>query len=581
MTQRERQILRWIEENPMISQQELADKAGITRSSAAVHISNLMKQGHIAGRGYIVRTAPYAVVVGGVNMDIGGRPYGKLVPADSNPGQVRMSLGGVGRNIAHNLALLGADVRMLTAFGDDMNAQRIAASCGELGIDISQCLTVPGAATSTYLFLADEKGDMALAVSDMEIYEHVTPAFLAGRAKLLQNAQLIVADTNIPAESLAWLAENIRLPIFADPVSTAKAEKLRPVLGKLHTLKPNRLEAELLSGVRITDRESLDGAVDALLATGLRRVFVSLGADGVYAADHKERLHVPCCPGTLVNATGCGDAAMAAIAWAYLEGTGLADTARAAMAAGADIILEKPVALTEAEGAAIAAASRQYQKQIAVCFSYRFSALVQAAKAAVEAGEIGNLYMIRVRFAHQGPIPGWATTDWFYDPELAGGGAVLDMGIHAIDLVRHLAGEITEVSAFAGTLRKPIKLEDNLVAIFRLAGPCFGYIESGWTSAAGFNGIELMGDKGEITVNYSTNQATVTTGTIHPDGTTAMTTRIIAENGESPWKIQMREFLAAYRDGRPLAPTIDDGVTALKIALAAYQASATGKSVKF
>ena len=350
MTQRERQLLRWIEENPLISQQELADKAGITRSSAAVHISNLMKQGHIAGRGYIVRTAPYIVVVGGVNMDIGGRPYGKLVPADSNPGQVRMSLGGVGRNIAHNLALLGADVRMLTAFGDDMNAQRIAASCGELGIDISQCLTVPGAATSTYLFLADEKGDMALAVSDMDIYAHVTPAFLAGRAKLLQNAQLIVADTNIPAESLAWLAENIRLPIFADPVSTAKAEKLRPVLGKLHTLKPNRLEAELLSGVKIADRASLDRAVDALLATGLRRVFVSLGGDGVYAADHRERLHVPCCPGEMVNTTGCGDAAMAAIAWAYLEGTGLAGTARAAMAAGA-IAMESGETINPAMGA--------------------------------------------------------------------------------------------------------------------------------------------------------------------------------------------------------------------------------------
>ncbi len=65
MTQRERQILKWIEENPLISQQELADKAGIARSSVAVHISNLMKQGHIAGKGYIVRTAPYVVVVGG------------------------------------------------------------------------------------------------------------------------------------------------------------------------------------------------------------------------------------------------------------------------------------------------------------------------------------------------------------------------------------------------------------------------------------------------------------------------------------------------------------------------------------
>ncbi|WP_297210335.1 PfkB family carbohydrate kinase [uncultured Flavonifractor sp.] len=335
MTQRERQLLRWIEENPLISQQELAEKAGITRSSAAVHISNLMKQGHIAGRGYIIRTAPYAVVVGGVNIDIGGRSDKALVPADSNPGQVRMSLGGVGRNIAHNLSLLGVDVRLLTAFGDDMNAQRIAASCGELGIDISQCLTVTGGATSTYLFIADEKGDMALAVSDMEIYQHVTPAFLSARSKLLQNAQLIIVDTNIPSESIAWLADNIKLPIFADPVSTAKAEKLRGVLGKLHTLKPNRLEAELLSGVSITDQAGLDKAVDVLLDTGLRRVFVSLGGDGVYAADHQQRLHMPCCPGRMVNTTGCGDAAMAAIAWAYLEGTGLEDTARAAMAAGA------------------------------------------------------------------------------------------------------------------------------------------------------------------------------------------------------------------------------------------------------
>ena len=61
MTQRERQILNWIKENPMISQQELADKAGITRSSAAVHISNLMKKGYISGKGYIVRTPPTTV----------------------------------------------------------------------------------------------------------------------------------------------------------------------------------------------------------------------------------------------------------------------------------------------------------------------------------------------------------------------------------------------------------------------------------------------------------------------------------------------------------------------------------------
>ena len=335
MTQRERQILRWIEENPLISQQELADKAGIARSSVAVHISNLMKKGHIAGKGYIVSSAPYAVVVGGVNMDIGGVSCAPLVRADSNPGVVRVSLGGVGRNIAHNMALLGVDTRLLTAFGDDGHAQRIAASCGELGIDISRALQVPGERTSTYLFIADERGEMELALSDMDIYRHITPAFLASRAQLLQNAQLVVVDANIPADAIQWLAQHVKPPLFADPVSTAKAEKLRPVLGKLHTLKPNRIEAQLLSGVEITDEASLNRAADALLDTGLRRVLISLGGEGIFAADHNERCHVPCYPGRMVNTTGCGDASMAATAWSYLEGTDLRNTTKAALAAGA------------------------------------------------------------------------------------------------------------------------------------------------------------------------------------------------------------------------------------------------------
>ena len=149
MTQRERQILNWIEADPTISQQELADRAGITRSSVAVHISNLMKKGCIAGKGYIVTRSPYVTVVGGMNMDIGGRPNQKLVGKDSNPGTVRMRPGGVGRNIAHNMSLMGLDVRLVTAFGDDVYAQKLAAVCGELGIDISQSPVIPGGHTST------------------------------------------------------------------------------------------------------------------------------------------------------------------------------------------------------------------------------------------------------------------------------------------------------------------------------------------------------------------------------------------------------------------------------------------------
>ena len=333
MTQRERQILGLIEKDPMISQQALSNELGITRSSVAVHISNLQKKGYIAGKGYVLRSGSYAVVVGGVNVDIGGRPHGRLIQADSNPGKVTTSLGGVGRNIAHNLALLGKDVRMLTAYGEDAHGQRIAASCSELGIDISHALRTTDCATSTYLYITDRDGEMSVALSDMDICQRISPAYLASKLQVLQNAQVVVTDTNIPQESLIYLAETCTAPLFCDPVSTKKAEKLIPILPKIHTLKPNRLEAELLSGVKIHTRQDAERAARVLVKLGVHRVFISLGADGVLACTEDQRLWLPNLPGKMVNTTGCGDAFMAALVWAYLEGTDLRHTALAGLAA--------------------------------------------------------------------------------------------------------------------------------------------------------------------------------------------------------------------------------------------------------
>ena len=335
MTQRERQILELIAANPMISQQELADNLNITRSSVAVHISHLLKTGSIAGKGYVLRTGEYAVVVGGVNVDIGGRSDQKLVAADSNPGKVSISLGGVGRNIAHNMSLMGVDVKMLTAVGEDVHGNRVVESCAQLGIDISHALRPSDCATSTYLYIADDQGEMAIAISDMVICDRITPGYLAANNQVLQNARVVVADTNIPAESLVWLAENCTAPLFCDPVSTIKAEKLKPILHRIHTLKPNRLEAELLSGVPIREKRDAELAAKALIEKGVQRVFISMGADGVYAATADEQLWLRNLPGNMVNTTGCGDSFMAALVWAYLQEMDLRDSALAGLAAGA------------------------------------------------------------------------------------------------------------------------------------------------------------------------------------------------------------------------------------------------------
>ena len=350
MTQRERQILSLIEKDPMISQQALADALNITRSSVGVHISNLEKKGFIAGKGYVLRSGAYAVVVGGVNVDIGGQSFAGLVAADSNPGKVTVSLGGVGRNIAHNMALLGTDVRLLTAYGDDIHGQRVSASCNEIGIDASHALTVHGASTSTYLYIADPEGEMALALSDMSVCEMITPGYLGANQSLLHNARVVVADTNIPQESLVYLAENCKSPLFCDPVSTKKAEKLIPILDKIHTLKPNRLEAELLSGVPVRDKADAEKAVKALMDKGVKRVFLSMGADGVYAADRNNKVWLPNLPGNMVNTTGCGDAYMGALVWAYLEDLDLAETALAGLAA-ASIAMESEETINSAMSA--------------------------------------------------------------------------------------------------------------------------------------------------------------------------------------------------------------------------------------
>lgn len=335
MTQREQQILQLIEADPMISQQQIADILGITRSSTAVHISNLIKKGLIAGKGYVLRSSNYVAVVGGVNVDICGRSFQPLVSADSNPGAVTTSLGGVGRNIAHNMCQMGLEVRLLTAYGDDLNGDRVSASCSQLGIDLRHAVRVPGAATSTYLYLTDPEGEMALAVSDMAVCDQITREYLAANLLVLNNAQAVVADTNIPEDALVYLAENCTAPLFVDPVSTAKARKLRNILQYIHTLKPNQLEAELLTGVKIESKEDVEKAARKLLELGVKRVFITRGAEGVYAASREECLWHPILPGEMVNTTGCGDSFMGALVWAWLEKLDLENTAKAGLAASA------------------------------------------------------------------------------------------------------------------------------------------------------------------------------------------------------------------------------------------------------
>ena len=269
-------------------------------------------------------------VVGGANTDICGRPAQALVRHDSAPGQVSVRHGGVGRNIACDLARLGLRTRFVTALGDDGFGASVREGCLSCGVDMSLTRIVPGARSPVYLYLSDEKGEMDAAVSDMEVMAALTPAYLRAHLSELDESDAVVLDGNLPEETIAFLCEKLRAPIVADPVSTAKAPRFASVLGRLAAIKPNLLEARALTG-----KQNPEDCADALLRSGVGSVFLSLGAKGLLAASGEERVLLPCEKTELVSATGAGDAATAAIVWATVRGLGLAAAARAAVMAGA------------------------------------------------------------------------------------------------------------------------------------------------------------------------------------------------------------------------------------------------------
>ncbi len=320
MTEKEQQILQLLRENPMIPQQTLADKLGCSRSAVAGHIMNLSRKGIIQGKGYIIAPEQYAVVIGGANMDLCGQAHQPLINGDSNPGSLTCSPGGVGRNISENLSRLGSKVQFISAVGDDKWGDQLKQACLTAGVSVDHCLTVTGATSSSYLSLHNPDGEMQVALNDMALIDSLDADYLTQQNGVISRSSLIVLDANLHPDALDYLFHiHHNKPIFVDPVSSVKAVKLTPFLSQIHTLKPNKLEAELLSGQSINRKDDIRKVAETLHNKGIRRLLISLGSEGAYASDHSGGFYVKTSGRQVCNVTGAGDALMAGLAHAYLK----------------------------------------------------------------------------------------------------------------------------------------------------------------------------------------------------------------------------------------------------------------------
>lgn len=321
MTNREKEILQLIKDKPMISQKELAEKLNITRSSVAVHITNLLKKGCLLGKGYIVASGDeYVSIVGGTNMDIQGFPNNKLIAHDSNPGKVKMSLGGVGRNIAENLVRLGVDTKLISAVGNDIYGTKILDEARNIGLNMDESLVMEGQSTSTYLSILNETGDMEVAISHMDIFDKITPDFIASKKHVVENSAVCVIDTNIPKDVIEYTLTNFKgVDFFLDTVSTTKCQKVKDLISYFHTVKPNRIEAEILTGIKIENNDDSKRAAEYLIEKGVKNVFISLGEEGIFYHNEKDCGKIKSPKIKVVNATGAGDAFVAALVYSHLN----------------------------------------------------------------------------------------------------------------------------------------------------------------------------------------------------------------------------------------------------------------------
>ena len=337
MTLREKEILQILKNNPMISQQEIADMLDISRASVAVHITNLMKKGQILGKGYILRKENYVTVIGGSNMDIQGFPNNPLMMYDSNPGKVDISMGGVGRNIAENLSRLNVNTKLISAIGNDLYGNTILSECKNLNIDVNDCLVSDEYSTSIYVSILNNSKDMQLAISHMDIIEKLDESFIHSKHKSIDDSKAIVIDTNLSNEAIDFITRTYsHLPIFVDTVSTAKCLKIKDILDRFEGIKLNKYEAETLSGIKIENLDDVKKSCEFFINKGIKNVFITLGGDGVYCANTDKAVHIPGVKINIVNATGAGDAFMSGIMYGFMNDLDLEETAK--FSVGASIL---------------------------------------------------------------------------------------------------------------------------------------------------------------------------------------------------------------------------------------------------
>lgn len=265
----------------------------------------------------------HILVIGAASIDTVGRATQPIQSGTSTPGAMRVSVGGVGRNVAENLSRLGESVILLSAVGDDDSGRRILNQAVTCELDVTRVLVDPDQRTAAYLAVLDQEGGLVMSIDDMGINSAlITPSFIYRQRALFRDARMVVLDASLaPAtlDTVFRLVDKYDTPVCADPTTAPLAHRMCAHLSKLTMITPNAAEAQALCDVPVLDRESALTAAQRLVSCGVQIAIVTLGATGLVYATSQESGHIPAIECEIVDLTGAGDALTAAVVFGLLN----------------------------------------------------------------------------------------------------------------------------------------------------------------------------------------------------------------------------------------------------------------------
>ncbi len=266
-----------------------------------------------------------------------------------------------------------------------------------------------------------------------------------------------------------------------------------------------------------------------------------------------------------------------------------APVAIAALQHGLHVLCEKPLARNAVEAGAMVRAAREAGRILATAYRYRQQPEARAAKRVVDAGELGDVYMMRVRAVRRRMIPSWGT---FTNKDIQGGGALVDFGVHVLDLALWLAGNPRAVEVSGVTSQRlgtrsgvnvwgpwdaaGFEVEDHAAAFVRFEGGQALQLEVSWALnvAASEETISLSGTEGGLDVYpFRVNKA-------DHGMLLDMVPAWMPGTDESDWDRQVDDFVDAVRNGREPLVKPEEALQVNAIVDAIYESAATGQAVR-